>query len=110
MELIISFTSIIGAPVGIASAGLTLIFSLTIGKVKKLLNITRNTKEKHNKILVLAKSKLNSWNINISSINWHGHNNPWRICYNFGWKKKQVWEDERQFKKWKWRIKNYETE
>ena len=25
-------------------------------------------------------------------------------------KKKQVWEDERQFKKWKWRIQNYETE
>ena len=35
---IISFTSIIGAPVGIASAGLTLIFSLTTGIVKKLLN------------------------------------------------------------------------
>ena len=85
VELIISFTSIIGAPVGIASAGLTLIFSLTIGKVKKLLNITINTKEKH-KILMLAKSKLNSWN-NISSINWHGYNKPWRICYNFGWKK-----------------------
>ena len=32
---IISFTSIIGAPVGIASASLTLIFSLTTGIVKK---------------------------------------------------------------------------
>ena len=52
---IISFTSIIGAPVGIASASLTLIFSLTIGIVKKSLNIT-----KHDKILMLAKSKLNS--------------------------------------------------
>ena len=39
---IISFTSIIGAPIGIASASLTLIFSLTSGIVKKLLNITRN--------------------------------------------------------------------
>ena len=39
---IISFTSIVGAPVGIASASFTLIFSLTIGIVKKLLNITRN--------------------------------------------------------------------
>ena len=57
---IISFTSIIGAPVGIASASLTLIFSLTTGIVKKLLNITRNKKKKHDKILVLAKSKLNS--------------------------------------------------
>ena len=57
---IISFTSITGAPVGIASASLTLIFSLTTGMVKKLLNITRNKKKKHDKILMLAKSKLNS--------------------------------------------------
>ena len=57
---IISFTSIAGAPVGIASASLTLIFSLTTGIVKKLLNITRNKKKKHDKILMLAKSKLNS--------------------------------------------------
>ena len=46
---IISFTSIVGAPVGI-----------TTGIVKKLLNITRNKKKKHDKILMLAKSKLNS--------------------------------------------------
>ena len=56
---IISFTSIVGAPVGIASASFTLIFSLTTGIVKKLLNITRNKKKKHDKILMLAKSKLN---------------------------------------------------
>ena len=43
---VISFTSIIGAPVGIASASLTLIFSLTTGIIKKLLNITRNEKKK----------------------------------------------------------------
>ena len=36
---IISFTRIIGAPVGIASASSSLIFSLTTGIVKKLLNI-----------------------------------------------------------------------
>ena len=57
---IISFTSIIGAPVGIASASFTLIFSLTTGIVKKLLNITRNKKKKHDKIFMLAKSKLKS--------------------------------------------------
>ena len=57
---IISFTSIIGAPVRIASASLTLIFSLTSGIVKKLLNKTRKKKKKHDKILMLAKSKLNS--------------------------------------------------
>ena len=57
---IISFINIIGAPVGIASASLTLIFSLTTGIHRKLLNITRNKKKKHDKILMLAKSKLNS--------------------------------------------------
>ena len=57
---IISFTSIVGAPVGIASASFTFIFSLTTGIVKKLLSITRNKKKKHDKILMLAKSKLNS--------------------------------------------------
>ena len=57
---IISFTTAIGAPVGIASASFTLIFSLATGIIKKLLNITRNKKKKHDKILMLAKSKLNS--------------------------------------------------
>ena len=57
---IISFTSIVVAPVRIASESFTLIFSLTTGIVKKLLNITRNKKKKHDKILMLAKSKLNS--------------------------------------------------
>ena len=57
---IISFTSIVGAPVGIASASFTLIFSLTTGIIKKLLNITRNKKKKHDQILMLAKSKYNS--------------------------------------------------
>ena len=58
---IISFTSIIEAPVGIGSASFTLIFSPTTGIIKKLLNITRKKKKKkYNKILVLVKSKLNS--------------------------------------------------
>ena len=57
---IISFTSVIGAPVGIVSASFTLIFSLTTGIVKKLLSTTRNKKKKHDKISTLAKSKLNS--------------------------------------------------
>ena len=57
---IISFTSIVEAPVGIASATFTLIFSLTAGIIKKLLSITRNKKKKHDKDLMLAKSKLSS--------------------------------------------------
>ena len=57
---IISFASIVGAPVGIASARLTLIFSLTTGIVKKNTEYDKKQKEKHDKILMLAKSKLNS--------------------------------------------------
>ena len=65
---IISFTSIAGAAVGIASARLTLFFSLTTGIVKKSLNITRKKKKKHDKILMLAKSKLNSIETLISQV------------------------------------------
>ena len=57
---IISFTGIVGAPVAIASARLTLFFSLTTGIVKKLLNIRRRKKKKHDKIFMLAISELNS--------------------------------------------------
>ena len=57
---IFSFTSVIGVPVVIASASFTLIFSITTGIVKKLLNITRKKKKKHDKILMLAKNKFNS--------------------------------------------------
>ena len=56
---IISSTSIVRAPVGIASASFTLIFSISKGIIK-ILKITRNKKKKHDKILMLAKSKLNS--------------------------------------------------
>ena len=48
------------ASVGIASTSFTLIISLTTGITKKVLSITRNKKKKHDKILMLAKSKLNS--------------------------------------------------
>ena len=57
---ITSCASVVGAPVGIASASFTLIFSLITGIIKKLLSITRNKKKKHDKILMLAKSKLDS--------------------------------------------------
>ena len=57
---IILSASVVGAPVRIASASFTLIFSPTTGIIKKLLSITRKKKKKHDKILMLAKSKLNS--------------------------------------------------
>ena len=57
---VISLTSVAGAPVGIASARFTIIFSLMTGIIKKLPSMTRNKKKKHDKILKLTKSKLNS--------------------------------------------------
>ena len=56
---IASFTTVIGAPVGIASASFSLVFSISTGIIKKLLKTTRNKKKKHNKIVMLARSKLN---------------------------------------------------
>ena len=55
---IISFTSIVGVPVGIASASLTLFFSLTTVIVKKLLKITR--KKRKSMIKFLWWLKVNS--------------------------------------------------
>ena len=57
---IISSASVVGVPVGIASARFTLIFPLTTGIIKKLQSITRNKNKKHDKILMLAKSKFDS--------------------------------------------------
>ena len=63
---IISVISIVGVPVGIASASFTLIFSIAKGIIKILLKTTRNKKKKHDNILMLAKSKLNSTEILVS--------------------------------------------
>ena len=56
---IASYATIVGIPVGIAGESLTLIFTVTTGVVKTLLNITRKKKKKNNKIIASAKSKLN---------------------------------------------------
>ena len=56
---IASYATVLGIPAGIAGASLTLIFTVTTCVVKTLLNITRKKKKKHNKIMALARSKLN---------------------------------------------------
>ena len=61
---IASFATVIGIPIGITSASLA--FSLCTGHVKKSLKATRNKKKKHNKIVMLARSKLNSIESKIS--------------------------------------------
>ena len=63
---IASFAIVIGAPVGIASASLSLAFSLSTGLLNFFLKTTRNKKKKHNKIVILARSKLNSIESKIS--------------------------------------------
>ena len=63
---IISFITIVGVPVGIASARFTLIFSIAKEIIKILLKITRNKNKMHDKIFMLAESKLNSIEILIS--------------------------------------------
>ena len=55
-----SFMNVAGAPVRIANSSFTLIFSLTIEIIEKLLSITRHKETKHDKILMLPKSNLNS--------------------------------------------------
>ena len=57
---IASFLTVIGVPVGMASANFSLPFSISAAIVKKLLKATRNKKKKHNKIVMLPRSKLNS--------------------------------------------------
>ena len=56
---IASYATVVVIPAGIAGASLTLIFSVTTGVVKTLLNITRKKKKKHNKMIALARNKLN---------------------------------------------------
>ena len=55
---IASFPNVTGAPVGIASTSFSLALSISTGIIKKLLKTTKN-KKKHNKIVMLARSKLN---------------------------------------------------
>ena len=65
---IASFATVIGAPIVITSASLSLAFSLCTGLVKKLLQATRNMKKKYNKIVMLARNKLNSIESKISEM------------------------------------------
>ena len=63
---IASFATVIGALIGMVSASVTLASSISTGIVKKLLKTTRNKNKKQNKFVMLARSKLNSIESNIS--------------------------------------------
>ena len=64
---IASHATVVGIPVGITGASLTLVFTIGTGISKSLLKVTKKRKKKHNKIIVLAKSKLNTIDTLLSS-------------------------------------------
>ena len=64
---IASQATVIGIPAGITSASLTLIFTIGTGISKSLLKVTKRRKKKHNKIIALAKNKLNTIDTLLSS-------------------------------------------
>ena len=57
---IASFATITEALAGIANASFGLAFSMSIGVTKNFLKTTRNKMKKHSKIIISARSKLNS--------------------------------------------------
>ena len=57
---IASYASVVGTPAGIAGSSLTLIFTIGTSISKSLLKLTKKRKKKHNKIIALAKNKLNT--------------------------------------------------
>ena len=65
---IASHATVVGLPVGITDSSLTLIFTVSTGINKSLLKVTKKRKKKHNKIIALAKSKLNTIDTLLSSV------------------------------------------
>ena len=63
---IASFATVVGAPVGMMSASFSLAFPITTRFVKRFLKTTRNKNKKHYKIIMIARSKLNSIESKIS--------------------------------------------
>ena len=64
---IASYASVVGTPAGIVGSSLTLIFTIGAGIRKPLLKVTKKRKNKHNKIIALAKNKLNTIDTLLSS-------------------------------------------
>ena len=64
---IASYASVVGISAGIRGASLTLVFTIGTGISKSLLKLTKKRKKKHNKIILLAKNKLNMIDTLLSS-------------------------------------------
>ena len=65
--IIASYASVVGTPAGIAGSSLTLVFTVGTGISKPLLKVTKKRKKKHNKIIAIAKNKLNTIDTLLSS-------------------------------------------
>ena len=81
-------------------------FSLTTGVNKKLLSITRNKKKKHDKILMLAKSKLDS----IETLVPQALIDMEITHEEFNAGETKIWQDEKKCEELKWKTRKYETE
>ena len=100
--------SVVGVPVGIASASFTLIFSQTTGIIKKLLSITRNKKKNYDEIFMLIKSKLNSIETLVSPALIDMEIS--REEFNAIIREQTKWEDEKKCEECQWKTRKYETE
>ena len=61
-----TFSNLIGIPIGITSSAIGLRICAITTTIKKYKSIIKRKKTKHDKIVLLAKSKLNSIEVNIS--------------------------------------------
>ena len=92
--------SLVGARIGITEPYFILVFSLTTGIIKKLLSVTRNKKKKPDKILMLAKSKLNCIETLVSQT---------LIVMDISHEELiTIWENEKKFVECKWKTKQRE--
>ena len=64
---IASHATVVGIPVAIVGASLTLVFTACMGVVKTLLSATKKKKKKHNKIMLHASTSLSTIETLLSS-------------------------------------------
>ena len=66
VAFLLHYLQLLGAPLGTTSATFSLLFLISTGIVKKLLKSRQNKEKNHNKIVTLARSRLNSIESKIS--------------------------------------------
>ena len=66
LQFISFFTSLVGVPIGITSSAIGLKFCVIPARIKEYKSVIRKKKKKHDKIVLLAKHKINSIEVLIS--------------------------------------------